>query len=89
MPFGDPGFPPLPGEPFLGERRGEAERLRFLFEGGVGVRGLRRLEPEVERDLGLPRPGDADRFGDLPGRFGNAPGAAGELATGDIRPECN
>ena len=86
IPFGEPGLPPLPGEPVLGERRGDGERFRF--EGGVGVRGVRRLEPEVERDLGLPRPGDAGRLGDLPGRFGDAPGATGELADGDLRPEC-
>ena len=89
MPFGDPGFPPLPGEPFLGERLGEGVRLRCLFEGGVGVRPGRLLEPEVERDFPRPFPGDADRFGDCPvPRFeGNVPGAAGEPA-GDLRPEC-
>ena len=87
MLLGEPDFPPLPGEPFLGERLGEGVRLLFLFEGGVGVRGGRLLEPEDERDFPRP-PGDAERLGDFTGRFvGNVPGAAGAPA-GDLRPEC-
>ena len=85
-PFGEDGFPPLPGDPPLGDGRGEGVRLRF--EGGVGVRGARLEDLDKDLDLELPRPGHGRLPGDGRPRAGDAPGAAGEEAEGVLRPEC-